>query len=76
MRKSRIGLATLGVAVSGTVVAAAATVGAGLPSAWVVAAGATAVVGVLGIVATTARARASADRVAAAFAEETAPARV
>ncbi|GAA4842654.1 MFS transporter [Actinomycetospora corticicola] len=67
---------TLGVAVAGTVVAAAATVGSGLPPAWFVAAGATAVVGVLGVVATTARARASADRVAAAFAEETAPARV
>ncbi|WP_033413242.1 MFS transporter [Actinomycetospora chiangmaiensis] len=67
---------TLGVAVSGTFVAAAVTLGSGLTAGWVAAAVATAVVGVLGIVATTARARASADRVAERFAEEAAPARV
>ncbi|MEJ2870002.1 MFS transporter [Actinomycetospora sp. OC33-EN08] len=65
---------TFGVAVSGTVVAAAASVGAGLPVAWGVVVLATAVVGVLGVVATTARARASADRVAARFADEPSPA--
>ncbi|GLZ54977.1 MFS transporter [Actinomycetospora sp. NBRC 106378] len=67
---------TLGVAVAGTFVAAAVTLGSGLTAGWVAAAVATAVVGVLGVVATTARARESADRVAASFAEDTAPARV
>lgn len=67
---------TFGVAVAGTLVAAAATLGSGLTAGWVAAAVATAVVGVLGVVATTARARESADRVAASFAEDTAPARV
>ncbi|WP_433800830.1 MFS transporter [Actinomycetospora sp. CA-084318] len=67
---------TFGVAVSGTLVAASVTVADGLPVAWVAAAVATVVVGVLGIVATTARARASAERVAASFVEDAAPARV
>ncbi|MCD2186420.1 MFS transporter [Actinomycetospora soli] len=66
---------TFGVAVSGTLVAASVSVADGLPVAWVAAAVATVVVGVLGIAATTARARASADRVAASFAEDAAPAR-
>jgi EmrB/QacA subfamily drug resistance transporter len=67
---------SLGVAVSGTVVATAATVGTGLSAAWWVVGAATLVIGVLGVVATTARARATADRVADLFAEEATPARL
>lgn len=67
---------TFGVAISGTVVAAAAGVQAGLTPAWWVVAVATAVVGILGVAATTARARATADRVADLFAEEPVPHRV
>ncbi|MDL5154895.1 MFS transporter [Actinomycetospora termitidis] len=65
---------TFGVAVSGTVVAATVSLGVGLPRAWAVVVFATAVVGVVGVVATTARARASAERVAARFADEPVPA--
>jgi MFS family permease len=67
---------SLGVAVSGTVVATAATVGTGLSAAWWVVGAATLVIGVLGVLATTARARATADRVADLFAEEGTPARL
>lgn len=67
---------TFGVAISGTVVAAAAGLQAGLTPAWWVVAAATAVVGILGVAATTARARATADRVADLFAEEPVPHRV
>ncbi|MFC5065894.1 MFS transporter [Actinomycetospora atypica] len=67
---------TFGVAVSGTVVAAAVGVQAGLSPAWWVVAVATAVVAVLGVAATTTRARATADRVADLFAEEPVPHRV
>ena len=67
---------TFGVAISGTVVAAAVGVQAGLTPAWWVVAVATAVVGILGVAATTARARATADRVAEKFAEEPVPHRV
>ncbi|HEY2221963.1 MFS transporter [Actinomycetospora sp.] len=67
---------SLGVAVSGTVVATAATVGTGLSAAWWVVGAATLVIGVLGVLATTARADATADRVADLFAEEATPARL
>jgi EmrB/QacA subfamily drug resistance transporter len=67
---------SLGVAVSGTVVATAATLGTGLSVAWWVVAGATVVVGVIGVAATTARARATAERVADLFAEDAVPARL
>ena len=67
---------TFGVAVSGTVVAAAVGVRAGLTPAWWVVAVATAVVGILGVAATTVRARATADRVADLFADEPVPHRV
>jgi EmrB/QacA subfamily drug resistance transporter len=67
---------SFGVAVGGTVVATAATVGAGLSAAWWVVGGATLVIGVLGVVGTTARARASADRVADLFAEDVTPVRL
>ena len=70
------GRVDLGVAISGTVVAAAVGVQAGLTPAWWVVAVATAVVGILGVAATTARARATADRVADMFAEEPVPHRV
>ena len=73
---SRQAGSTFGVAISGTVVAAAAGVQAGLTPAWWVVAVATAVVGILGVAATTARARATADRVADLFAEEPVPHRV
>ena len=67
---------SLGVAVSGTVVAGAATIATGLSAAWWVVAGATLPIGVVGVLATTARAHATADRVADLFAEDAAPARL
>ncbi len=67
---------SLGVAVSGTVVAASLTVAAGLSAAWWVVAAATLLIAVIGVLATTARARATADRVADLFAEEPIPARL
>ena len=67
---------SLGVAVSGTVVAASVTVAAGISAAWWVVAAATLLIAIIGMLATTARARATADRVADLFAEDTAPVRV
>jgi EmrB/QacA subfamily drug resistance transporter len=67
---------SLGVAVSGTIVAVAASVATGLSAAWWVVAGATLMIGVIGVLATTARARATAERVADLFAEEATPARL
>jgi EmrB/QacA subfamily drug resistance transporter len=67
---------SLGVAVSGTIVAAAASVATGLSTAWWVVGGATLLIGIIGVVATTARAQATADRVADLFAEEATPARL
>jgi EmrB/QacA subfamily drug resistance transporter len=66
---------SLGVAVSGTIVAAAG-VATGLSTAWWAVAGATLMIGVIGVLATTARARATAERVADLFAEEATPARL
>jgi EmrB/QacA subfamily drug resistance transporter len=68
--------ASLGVAVSGTIVAAAASVATGLSTAWWVVGGATLLIGVIGVLATTARAQATAERVADLFAEEATPARL
>ena len=67
---------SLGVAVSGTIVATAAGVAAGLSAAWWVVGGATLLIGVIGVLATTARARATTERVADLFAEEATPARL
>ncbi len=67
---------SLGVAVSGTVVAASVTVAAGISAAWWVVAAATLLIAIIGMLATTARARATADRVADLFAEDTDPVRV
>jgi EmrB/QacA subfamily drug resistance transporter len=67
---------SLGVAVSGTIVAAAAGVATGLSTAWWVVAGATLMIGVIGVLATTARAQATAGRVADLFAEGATPARL
>lgn len=61
---------SLGVAVSGTVVAGAAALASGISAAWWVVGTATLLVGVIGVLATTARARATADRVADLFVEE------
>ena len=67
---------SLGVAVSGTIVATAAVVATGLSAAWWVVGGATLLIGVIGVLATTPRARATADRVADLFAEDETPARL
>jgi EmrB/QacA subfamily drug resistance transporter len=68
--------ASLGVAVSGTIVAAAVSVATGLSTAWWVVGAATLLIGVIGVLATTARAQATAERVADLFAEEATPARL
>ena len=67
---------SLGVAVSGTVVAASVTVATGVSAAWWVVAAATLVIAIVGMLATTSRARVTADRVADLFAEEPTPARL
>jgi EmrB/QacA subfamily drug resistance transporter len=67
---------SLGVAVSGTVVAGAVALETGISTAWWVVAAATLLIGVIGVLATTSRARATADRVADLFAEEATPARL
>lgn len=67
---------SLGVAVSGTIVAGAAVIGSGISAAWWVVAAATLLIGVIGLLATTGRARATADRVADLFVEEATPARL
>ncbi|WP_308286261.1 MFS transporter [Actinomycetospora endophytica] len=67
---------SLGVAVSGTIVAGAAVIETGISTAWWVVAAATLLIGVIGVLATTARARATADRVSDLFAEEATPARL
>ncbi|MER6874457.1 MFS transporter, partial [Amycolatopsis sp. NPDC000673] len=61
---------TLGVAVAGTILAAAATPLAGYATAWWAVAGGTALIILLAVVATTAWARAGAERVARRFADE------
>ncbi|MEK6465662.1 MFS transporter [Pseudonocardia alni] len=66
---------SFGVAVSGTVVATAASTAAGVATAWAVVTPLTVVVVVLGVLGTTARARASAARVAALFPAAPSPAR-
>jgi predicted MFS family arabinose efflux permease len=67
---------SLGVAVSGTVVAGAASVAVGLSAAWWVVAGASLLIAVIGVLATTARAYATADRVSDLFVEDAEPARL
>jgi EmrB/QacA subfamily drug resistance transporter len=66
---------SFGVAVSGTVVATAASTAAGVATAWAVVTPLTVAVVVLGVLGTTARARASAARVAALFPAAPSPAR-
>ncbi|MYW89922.1 MFS transporter [Amycolatopsis rubida] len=61
---------TLGVAVAGSILAAAATPLTGYATAWWAVAGGTTVIIALAILATTARARAGAERVARRFADE------